>query len=252
MKKILVRVVVGLLVLIVLAFVLITLFLDSGIKRGVEIVGPRLTKTQVKLNSVSLSLFTGSGKISGLLLGNPEGYRTPSAIQVGTASLALQPRSLFSDKVVIRSITVQAPEITFETDLKGNNLSKILANLQAASGGDTAQSPEAEAKASRKLQVDEFRITGAKLNVSVTALAGKSATVALPDILLTNLGQGPEGITTAELTKKVLQVIEQNAVKAAGPAVADLSKQAGDIAKEAANTAVQKATKSLGDVFKKK
>src|SRR5579859_2473502 len=134
MKKLLIRLLIALIVLILLGILAVSLFLDGAVKRGIETVGPMLTKVEVKLDSVSLSLLSGSGKVKGLLVGNPEGYKTPSAIQVGTASLDLQPGSVFASKVVIKSIQVQAPEITFETDLTGNNLSKILDNLQAATG----------------------------------------------------------------------------------------------------------------------
>ncbi len=256
MKKWLVRILVAVVVLIVLAVVAVALFLDSGIKKGVETVGPMLTKVPVKLDSVSVSLLSGSGKIKGLVVGNPEPYKSPSSIQVGTAELALQPGSLLSDKVVIRNINVQGPEITFETDLKGNNLSKILANLDQASGGGTEPAkPETQAKASRKLQVDNFVVSGGKLHVSVTALGGKSVTVPLPQIQLTALGQGPDGITAAELTKRVLQAIEKEAVAASSSAVADLSKQAGELTKDLQKQAtgtLDNATKGIGDLFKKK
>ncbi len=257
MKKILLRVLLVLVVLVILAVVGIGLFLDSAAKRGVETVGPMLTKVSVKLDSVSLSPLSGTGRIKGLVVGNPEGYKTPSAIQVGSARLALEPRSLFGDKLVINSVNVQAPEITFETDLKGNNLSKILANVEATTGGGKtapAQTPE-EAKANRKLQVDEFVLSGGKINVSVTALGGKSVTVPLPEIRLTDLGKGPDGITAAELTKRVLQEVERNAVQAASGAAADLSKQATELTKglrDAGTGAVDRVTKGIGDLLKKK
>jgi hypothetical protein len=157
--------------------------------------------------------------------------------------------------VIIRSINVQGPEITFETDLKGNNLSKIVANLQEATGGNNSAPPakgSPEAKASKKLQVDDFLISGGKIHVSVTALGGKSATVPLPEIHLTDLGKGADGITAADLTKKVLQEIEKGAVQAASGAVTDLSKQATGIAKSAESNAVEQVTKGIGGLFKKK
>jgi hypothetical protein len=262
MKKWIIRIGIAVLVLIVLVVVAVGLFLDAGIKKGIETVGPMVTKVDVKLAGVSLSLFSGSGKLKGLVVGNPEGYKTPSAISVGEAELGLKPSSIFSDKVIIKTINVQAPEITFETDLKGNNLSKIVANLQAATGGsDTnaakpkAPAPSSEAKGSKKLQVDNFLITGGKVHVSVTALGGKSATVPLPTIHLTDLGTGPDGITAADLTKKVLQEIEKVALQAANGAVADLKKQAADLSKDfqkdPAGT-IDRASKGVGDLFKKK
>lgn len=255
MKKWLIRIVIALVVLVVLVVVAVGLFLDSGIKKGIETVGPMVAKVPVTLDSVKLSILSGSGKVKGLVIGNPEGYKAPSAIQVGTAELALQPGSLLSDKVVIRNISLEAPEITFETDLKGNNLSKIVANLQEFGGTNQPAKPQAQAKASRKLQVDNFVINGGRIHVSMTALGGQSATVPLPPIHLTGLGQGPDGITAAELTQRVLQEIEKNAAQAASGAVADLSKQAGELTKglqQNAPGAVSNVTKGIGDLFKRK
>jgi len=43
MKKFLIRVSIALIILVVLGVVAVALFLDSGIKRGIETVGPMLT-----------------------------------------------------------------------------------------------------------------------------------------------------------------------------------------------------------------
>ena len=122
----------------------------------------------------------------------------PSAISVGTASLSVKPSSLFADKTVVREINMQGPEITFEKDLHGNNLRKILDNIEEATGGGgkvkEPAPPKDQAKAAKKLEVDDFFITGGKITVRVTALIDKSATVPLPEIHLQNLGTNAEGI----------------------------------------------------------
>jgi uncharacterized protein involved in outer membrane biogenesis len=258
-KKIVIRTFIALVVLILLAGLAVHFFLNGAIKRGVETVGPKLTKTEVKLNTVTLSIFSGSGKMKGLLVGNPEGFKTPSAINVGTASLELQPRSVFSDKVIVKSILVENPEITFETDLRNVNLKTILANIEQATGGTEgkpSQPKEPAAKAGKKLQVDDFRIIGSKLHVTLSALGNsQSASVNLPEIALKNLGQGPEGITAAELSKRVLQVLIEKAEQQAGPLIADMSKNAKialpDLGVSGSNT-VDKVTRGLGDLIKKK
>ena len=256
MKKLVIRLLIAVVVLVIVGALAVRFFLDGAIKRGVETIGPMLTKTEMKLNSVSLSLLSGSGTIKGLVVGNPEGYKTPSAINVGVATLAVQSSTLLSDKVVVHAVNVQAPEITFETDLRGNNLSKILANLDAATGGGTKEpAPAKESKKSKKLQVDEFNISGGKIHLSVTALGGKEMTVPLPDIHLKDLGTGPEGITPAELTSRVLKAVLQGATEAATGAVANVGKAAADLTKDAAKAAADsagKVTKGIGDLFKKK
>ena len=253
MKKLIIRLLIALVVVIILAVLAVRLFLDAAIKRGVETFGPKLTKVDIKLQSVNLSLLTGSGSIKGLVVGNPEGFKEPSAINVGSASLSLKPGSLLSDKIVIKSIRVEAPEITYETTLKTSNLNKILSNVEEATGGAQKepakpQEPAAakEAKPAKKLEVDEFLITGAKVRVSVAGLGG--ATVPLPDIRLTDLGTGPEGITPAELTKRVLQALEQGTAQAASGSATDIGKGVANVG----SNAVQSITKGIGGLFKKK
>jgi len=255
MKKIIIRLFMALIVLVLLAALAVHLFLDGQIKRAVETLGPELTKVSVKVDLVNLILLSGSGKIKGLVVGNPDGYKTPSAIRADTISVAVQPSSLLGDKMIVKSINLQAPEVTFETDLTQNNLSKILANLQESTGGGKEPAESKEPAAKKKLQVDDFLIRGGKLHVSVSSMGGKSATVALPEIHLKELGTGPEGITPAELSKTVMQALLTSATTAAAGAISDLGKGALYLSNESgkiATNSVEKVTKGIGDLFKKK
>jgi hypothetical protein len=247
---------------VLVAVVAAHFFLDGAIKKSVETFGPEFTKVSVKLDSANVILFSGSGSIKGLVVGNPEPYKSPTSISLGVASLAIDPASLISDKIVINSINIQSPEVTFETDLKGNNLNKILANVQAATGGDQKSAPADKSMSSgssKKLQVNDFLMKGGKIHVTVTSLGGRSTSVPLPEIHLKNLGTGPDGITAAELTKLVIGEIESKAVTAAEPVVNDLIKEGatvitkdlGKAANGAATNAADKITKGIGNLFKK-
>ena len=63
MKKIIIRIVIPLIVLLVLGVLALGLFLDKAIKSGIETFGPKFTKTDVTLQSVGLSLLSGSGSM---------------------------------------------------------------------------------------------------------------------------------------------------------------------------------------------
>ncbi|MGN6555852.1 MAG: hypothetical protein ACTHLW_19265 [Verrucomicrobiota bacterium] len=257
MKKIILRIGLALIILVVLGILAVSLFLDGAVKRGVETFGPKLTQVPVHLDKVSLSILSGGGTIQGLVVGNPQGFETPQAISVGRATLALEPRSLLSDKVVIRKMEVISPEVTFEGGFAGNNLSRILSNVEKTTGGGGSETnaPAEPAGPSKKLQVDEFTLTGVKVHLSLSGMGGKTLPVVIPDIHLTNLGQGPEGVTAGELVKLVLTEIEQGAIKAADHAVADLGKGASNLTKDLSKSAggsVSNITKSFGDMFKKK
>ena len=256
MKKAL-KIAIGIFILVTLiGFVFGFVMLGSIVKAGVEKVGPMVTKVPVKLETASVSLFSGKGQLQGFEVGNPEGFKTPNAIKVGFVGVEVVPKSVLGDKVIVRSINVQAPEITYETDLKGNNLSKILENVQSVAG--KSEQAQTGSKQPTKLQVDEFVIAGGKINVSATMMGGKSATLPLPDIRLSNLGQGPEGITAAELTEKALAAVVNGTLKAVAEGGAALAKDAAAAATKVGTDATKKAgeegTKALqkvGDLFKK-
>jgi hypothetical protein len=256
MKKTIIRILIGLVVLSIAAVVIAGFSLGGIVKRGVETIGPKLTKVDIKLDKVGLSLFSGSGRVDGLVVGNPEGFKAPHAISVGSASLSLSPASLLSDKIVIKSIKVDAPEITYETGAGGSNLKKILANLNETTGGG-GSSTNAAAKPGKKLEVDDFFLTGAKLHLSLAGVAG--ATVPLPAIHLTDLGKDQAGITSAEVAKRVLTAIEKAAAKAAEESAGDIAKGATGLVKgltggtnNPVGEAASKLGKGVGDLLKSK
>jgi hypothetical protein len=210
------------------------------------------------VDSVSVSLLGGSAAVKGLVLGNPAGYKSAQAIRVGQAAVSVVPGSLLANKIVVRSVTVNAPEITFEGNPFGaNNLKKIMDNVNALANAPAtnAPAPGAAPKPAKKLEVDDFLITGAKVHVSLlTGLTAREMTLPLPPIHLTNLGQDNDGITPAELTREVLGQVTTATFKAVGGAVSDLGKDAADAAKgtgKVVGEGVNKIGKGLGGLFGK-
>lgn len=250
MKKLLIRLAIGLALLVVAALIAVFLSLNSIAKKGVENVGPKLTKADVRLGSANLSPFSGQGRLTRLFVGNPEGYKTPSAIQVGDVKIGVQVSSLMSETLVIDEITLEAPEITFEGNLSGNNLSKILDNIEAATGGDKPETSPG-AKSEKKFFVKEFLVKSGKINVSFnTPLGGTSGSLVLPEVHLQNVGSREKGVTAAELSKQLMKPILAAATKAVAENVSGLGKSAGEIGKGATDQ-LNKAAQGMKDLFKK-
>ncbi|HUA38334.1 MAG TPA: hypothetical protein VMA35_08030 [Candidatus Sulfopaludibacter sp.] len=242
LEKIFWSVVLALVVVVIIGAVVAGVFLGDIVKKGVEVVGPKITRVPVTVADVRLTLLTGSASIKGLVVGNPTGYQTPQAISAGLISIGVNPLSVLSDKIVVRSLHVESPEITFEGGLGGNNLSTILNNVNAASQNpaSTSAAPTtapAQAKPARKLEVDDLLITGAQVHVSLTDLGGKEMTLPLPPIHLTDLGKNQDGITATELTRSVLDAIVSATVKAVGKASTDIGKNGGSLLKGAGSNA---------------
>ena len=254
--KTLFKIVAILIILLILVLAGSLYFLGGLVKTGVEKAGPKVTKTDVKLGSAKLSVFSGSGELKNFVIGNPEGYKTPEAIKVGSVALNVQPKSVMSDKVVVHSVKVLSPEITFEGNLTGNNLKKLLDNIQGTSEKDKQATTKQEKSSQKKLQVDDFLITGTKVHLSTSLLGGRSTTLSIPEIHLTNLGQGTDGITAGELAHKVFSELYQQILPAVTQEIGNLGKGATDLLKGATTngvpSSVDKITKDVGNLFKKK
>lgn len=266
MKKILIRVALVLVLLLIVAVVAIGLSLNGAIKKGVETFGPQVAKVPVTLDSVSLSLFSGSAALKGLVVGNPEGYKTTNAMSLGLASVSISPGSIFSDKVVVKSVRIEAPKVTFEFGPGGSNLQRIQKNLEAFTGGSStnvakpAETPApapAESKPGKKLQVDEVVISGGTVTLGAAMLGGKLIEAPLPEIRFEKLGQGPEGITGAELGNVILSKLTEEAIKTYGDKLAqsgaealnNLTQNATNAVNKATSDAINKASKGLGDLL---
>lgn len=225
MKKILLIIAVVLLVFIIAVVVVAAAYLGPIVKVGIENIGPPMTKVPVTVDAVSVSPLAGSLQVKGLVVGNPPGYNTLYAISVGTVSVKVDPWSLLSKKVIIHSIRLVSPQITFEGGLLGNNLGRILSNVNAASRNpsSSAQAPvHPGSKPAANVEIDDFLVTGAKVHVSPTGLGGRELTLPLPDIHLTDLGKNGAGLTPVEMTRIILGAITADTVKSVSSSIADL------------------------------
>lgn len=256
MKKALLIVAVLVVLAIIGAFVFVGSNFGRIVKAAIETFAPKITQTSVAVASVDLSPRSGAGTVKGFVIGNPSPYTEPFAIKLGEATLALDPASLLSDKIVVRSVRVTDPEITIEGGLTDNNLKKLLANIDSFTATEKSK-PVEETGAKKKLQVDEFVLTGAKVNVklNIPGVGGAIPPVTIPEIRLTNLGSGPDGITPGELTKQVIAEVVAKVIPAVTAQVSNLTKGATDAARGAIDKAggsLKDATKGLDNIFKKK
>jgi hypothetical protein len=249
MKKILIRVGIGLVALLIIGLVAVFLSLDSIVTKGVNTVGPTITKVDTRISGAVISPFSGSGSLRKLFVGNPPDYKTSSAIEVDKIEVSVRAGSIFSDKVIVEKVHVEAPQITFEGGLTGNNLSQILANIQTAAGGASGSKDPAAAKAQKKLQVNDLLIDGGKIRVTLKGLGGKTVTAPLPEIHLQNLGTGDNGITAADVSEIIMKEVLRSVLGVVKDVVLGAGGAVEDVGKGAVNRG-QKAVKGLKDLFK--
>ena len=251
MKKVLL--IIGAVILVLV--VVLMLFLGQIIKAGVNTAGPKLAGVPVHLDRAVVNPFTGMVHITGLVIGNPQGFNTPSAMELNDFKLKIKMSSLFSKAIVIEEILIDAPQITYEKGLKSSNLSTLQANLTPAKTETPApeEKPAKKKGAAKKVIIEDFQLNGAKVNVTFTALGGKKLTIPLPDIKMKNIGKESNGANPAEVVSEVFNSVSKavvEAVASVGNVAGDALKGAGGAATDAAKGATD-AAKGAADSIKK-
>jgi uncharacterized protein involved in outer membrane biogenesis len=200
----------GVALVIIIGVAIFGLFnLGPIIKTAVNTQGPKITQTDVRVDDVGVSLFSGQATLKGLLIGNPPGFSASEAIKVGSVFVNLDKKTLTQDPIVISKITVQNPEINYEHMAGTDNFQTILKNIKQSTGGKDSSpaGPDKGAKAGKKLLIRDFELSGGK--VALSALPGQSVSVNLPDIHLQNLGGNQEGIQPERAVREVLAAISK-------------------------------------------
>lgn len=244
---------VGLLFLVLFTVLLAgVIWVGPAVKKAVEVYGPEALRAPVKVGDVSAGFLRGAVKVQNLVIGNPEGYREPVAIDARALRIRLRLRSLFSDTVVIEEILLDDPVITYEKRNGVTNLTQLQRN--AMIWADSLSSKEAD-EPSRKVVIERFRIRNGTLRVKLPHLP--AVPIQLPDIERRNIGgKGSDGQNFGHAAKDLLGSLQLNASDAvadAGDAIEKTAKDALKAGKDFGGKALKSGGKALdgaGDALK--
>ncbi len=193
-------IVVGLMAIIVYLYT----NLDAIVKREIESYGSQLTGTVVRVDSVTLNPTSGEGTIRGLTIANPAGYTAGDAFELDAISVQVQPATLTSDLVVVDKVIVESPRIHYVmSGVKDSNISKIIDNVKASSGGDSASSDSSSDSGDSRMVVRRFSFQGGEMNADSQVPLGSDLEVKLPGLSLSNVG-GSGGSSPSEVGKEIL------------------------------------------------
>lgn len=212
MKKIL-AVVVGVIAVVAILVGVAASQSGSIIRHAVEEFGPDITGTSVVLSDVDVSLIAGTASIKNLVIGNPEGFKSDSAVRVGEVAVLLDIKSLFSDRIHVKRILVDAAELTYELGNGGSNINVLQRNIEqrtAALAGEEAAPGDGDQESPTTLMIDDVFVNGTRVNLVASLLGGKGAGVTLPDLHLEDIGQEGDGASPADAVKEVFGAVTKS------------------------------------------
>lgn len=217
MKKLLIVVV----LIVVIAGGVGYFYFDSILKSSIEVAGSRVLGTNVTLDSIVVSPLNGSGNISDFRIANPQGYDADYAIELGELDMQLEVASVMSDVIVIDSILIRDPVITYETKITTDNLRALLANLPE--GQAAAESSSASGGTGKQIVIRDLQILSPRVDV-ISAFSSNS--LVIPDIMIQNIGEEGGAVSIAQAARRVLQELSRSVLQADLPSLEDLENRA--------------------------
>lgn len=269
--RILFRIMIAAVLALVALAVVVLVYIDYIIAAGIRNITPEFTGTPTQVEDVKLQIFRGDLAINGLVIGNPPGYMSSSAIQFDSFSVNLDIGSVMSDKIIINEIRIVGPVISWEQGLSGSNLGDIQNNVEkmtasteqpasASAAPQSAAGADAEKTASKKVVIRRLIIERAHINVGLKGVAAVS--VPLPTLTLNDIGEGEgQDWTVAQAVEFIYEKLLLGIVAAAQQAGLDVGAIAGEVLKNAGqalsdiaesgadvlNQAAGQGAKALGD-----
>lgn len=198
MKKI-ILISIGVLITAVIAFIILgAMNLGPIIKKTTETYGPKITKTEVKLGDVGISILSGSIKLEQFLLGNPTGFSAPSALECNTIKVKMDTDSLTKDTIIIEEIYIDGPVISYEKKGSTDNFKTIVNNIKRTVAGEKKETKKettgqpTETGSEKKIQINNFIVKNGKINLSgalLKSFGDSGVGMNLPDIHLKDIGK---------------------------------------------------------------
>lgn len=244
-----------LIVLVVIAY----LFAGQIVKKVISVAVPPVTQTTASVDNVDLSLFQGRIEITGLKIGNPQGFSNQNIFELGRIAVSFDPKSVLTPTVVIRSVVIEGTGVSAEMNAKGQtNVGVLNQNIQNyLNAGQSKKTTSTETKVTKsetqtqqseggkKVIVRDLAITNSHLTLG---LAGQTATVNLPNIHQQNIGADKKGQTVPEMIAQILSYFSSESIRAAADAARDLMSRGVAGAAQLLSTGAARVTQQVDQV----
>ncbi|MGR3317234.1 MAG: hypothetical protein ACUZ8O_01970 [Candidatus Anammoxibacter sp.] len=204
-----------------IAFLILTFYLNRTVRMSVKNIGSAITKTQVSIKNAKMSIFTGNGEINGLVIGNPDGFKTPAAITMEHIEFHVDTTSLFSRNIVVNKILVDGIEITYEISEDVSNIDVIMDNIESLVEDKTDDEktevienvPTTEPKKDKPVAaitnkwifIKDITFINGRIKIINNILQGKSTTLPLPSINRKDIGNEATKLSTI-IKSKALRI----------------------------------------------
>jgi len=226
--KLLLKIALSLLGLAVAGIVVVFIFLDTIVGKGIEAGCTKALGVETSVGLVRVGLVTGTFSIRSLRIANPPGFETDHFFSLDRLHFEVPPKSLREETIVVRLLELDGVDVSLETVDKKANYEVILDNLNRFSKTGSAD-PNAKKSAGedeeggKELVIHEAVIRDIDARIDLGKVKGGSDRVAveIPEIRLRpNKKTGAAEASVAEVTQVIVNAVLVGIAKKAPAALA--------------------------------
>lgn len=231
MKRILKFILIPVGVLILIGIIL-TFTVDGIVRSTIESRGSEILQTELSVNNVGISLFSGTGSIEGVTIANPDEFEDGEALTISSIQMSLDISTLFSDTVLVNQLTVRELDVNYRLKASGSNLGKLLNNLESYTA-------DADDEAESSMIIDLFIMEESSVSIDTQFEELQIISVTLPYVEQRGIGRDKDQNVT-QVMQTVLEIIITRVSEIAFDAVKDegaekILDEAGDAIKDLFN-----------------
>lgn len=178
--------------------------LDEIVADAIAHNGSAMTQGRVGLEKVEIAPKNGKGIVSGVVIGNPKGFKTPYALRVERIELDVDLTTIAKDVTLVRMLVIDKPDVIYENSELGTNFDAIQKNIATYLGPNG----KPQQRGGTRLIIEELTICNANAQASADFMGGKTISIPLPDIVLKNLGKAKGGITPGEIGQEITNALK--------------------------------------------
>jgi hypothetical protein len=224
----LLKITLSLLGLVVAGVVVVFIFLDTIVGKGIEVGCTKALGVETSVGLVRVGLVTGTFSIRGLRIANPPGFETDHFLSLDRLHFEVPPKSLREETIVVQLLELDGVDVSLETVDKKANYDVILDNLnrfsKTGSADPNAKKSEGEDEEGGKgLVIHEsvIRDIAARIDLGQVKGSADRVEVEIPEIRLRpNKKTGSAEVSIAEVTEVIVTAVLIGVAKKAPAALA--------------------------------
>ena len=240
--------------------------LENVVKQLVHEYGSKVTGTDVSISGLDFKPTSGYAAVKDIKIENPKGYKSENLFYLKELGVKIDISTITNDIIVVDSIKITEPKITYEMlSLTQNNISDLLNNIQTNTASPKDNTSKKETKKTKAQQTSSKKVIIKTLSVDdgiISVLAGicslkEELSLPLPKIEMHNIGQEKQGSSIKDtvnlVIKKILNsatdtVVSQNLENFKNTANNELKNLTSDL-KDGADTAKDKIKDELKNLI---